>query len=80
MQELEKSEKIDNHISLLFIKIFMKCIGMWHPKNSRESIFSMIIIIYTITAQSVGLIVMLIDIYFIWGDIRVGFYFFFFAH
>ncbi|XP_044004066.1 odorant receptor 67c-like [Aphidius gifuensis] len=43
---------------------------MWHPKTTQDAIISMTITVYTITAQSIGLIVMLIDIYYIFGDIR----------
>ncbi|KAF7995020.1 hypothetical protein HCN44_004492 [Aphidius gifuensis] len=66
----KKNYKIDQHISLRMIRLLMKCIGMWHPKTTQDAIISMTITVYTITAQSIGLIVMLIDIYYIFGDIR----------
>lgn len=74
LEKNEKNYKIDQHISLRMIKLLMKCIGMWHPKTTQDAIISMIITVYTITAQSIGLIVMLIDIYYIFGDIRVRFF------
>lgn len=76
---MEKSESIDKHVSLRMTRLFMKCIGMWYPKNSRQKLISNLIIIYTIIAQIIGLVIMLIDIYYIRGDLRVSlFYLFYF--
>ncbi|XP_044014121.1 odorant receptor 13a-like [Aphidius gifuensis] len=67
---MKKNNKIERHVSLRMTRLFMKFIGMWYPKNSRDSSLSNLIIIYTIIAQVIGLIIMLIDIYYIRSDLR----------
>lgn len=72
---MKKNNQIERHVSLRLTRLFMKLIGMWYPENSSDSSLSNLIIIYTIIAQVIGLIIMLIDIYYIKSDLRVGYYF-----
>lgn len=72
---MEESGTIDKHISLRMTRLFMTCIGLWFPENSRQLLISNLIIFYTMNSLIIALIIMSIDFYHIKGDLRVSFLF-----